>query len=267
MRSGLSRTKGGITTWSIAAFSPDEVAARKGHQLVSVVIPARDEEATVAGVVAPIVAAHLRRAGSGLVDEVLVVDDASSDRTGAAAKGAGASVLRLGRSAGKGAAMLEGARAASGDLVVFLDADVTDAAVGWVAQLVGPLLCDPVVELVKGYYDRPIDGRPTGGGRVTELTARPALRLLFPELRTVRQPLAGETAMRRATVLATGIEPGYGAELGLLIDVLRRSGPAAIAQVDLGTRTHRNRPLHELRAMATEVLAVALDRAGVPTAP
>ena len=101
---------------------------------------------------------------------------------------------------------------------------------------------------------------------MTELAARPILALLFPELDTILQPLAGETAARRATILALGIEPDYGAELGLLIDVARKSGAASIAQVDLGRRTHRNRPLAELNAMAREVLRVALERAGVPTA-
>jgi glucosyl-3-phosphoglycerate synthase len=119
---------------------------------------------------------------------------------------------------------------------------------------------------VKGYYERPLEGRPTGGGRVTELAARPALSLLFPDLAHVLQPLAGETAVRRATVLEVGIEPGYGAELGLLIDVARRNGAGSIAQVDLGRRTHRNRPLAELGPMARDVMKVALTRAGVPTA-
>jgi len=125
---------------------------------------------------------------------------------------------------------------------------------------------DDGVELVKGFYERPLDGRPTGGGRVTQLAARPILSLLFPDLADVRQPLAGETAVRRATVLELGIEPGYGAELGLLIDVARRSGATSIAQADLGRRTHRNRPIDELGQMARDVLAVALQRAGVPTA-
>ena len=162
--------------------------------------------------------------------------------------------------------MTEGARVAGGDLVVFLDADVLDTDPAWIPQLLGPLLLDDSIELVKGFYERPLDGQPTGGGRVTELAARPALSLLFPDLAEVRQPLAGETAIRRATVLELGIEPGYGAELGLLIDVARRNGADAIAQVDLGRRTHRNRPLSDLGRMSKAVLGVALQRAGVPTA-
>ena len=252
--------------WPVGSFTQEEALALKGSRLVTVVIPARDEVATVAAVVGAIRAAHAPRIGSGLVDEVLVVDDGSVDGTALAAQTAGASVRRLRRSVGKGRAMTEGALVATGDLVVFLDADVLDTDPAWIPQLVGPLLLDPMTELVKGYYERPLDGRPTGGGRVTQLAARPILSLLFPDLADVLQPLAGETAIRRTTVLELGIEPGYGAELGLLIDVARRSGASSIAQVDLGRRTHRNRPLSELTAMSRAVLDVALSRAGVPTA-
>ncbi|HUO48026.1 MAG TPA: hypothetical protein VMU09_04255, partial [Acidimicrobiales bacterium] len=111
------------------------------------------------------------------------------------------------------------------------------------------------------FYRRPLHGAPTGGGRVTELMARPVIDLLFPDLAVVRQPLAGETALRRAVVEKTGVAPGYGAELGLLVDVAREFGADAIAQVDLGERVHRNRPLLELRRHATDVLAAALARA------
>jgi glucosyl-3-phosphoglycerate synthase len=161
--------------------------------------------------------------------------------------------------------MSKGALVAGGDLVVFLDADVVDTDPTWIPQLVGPLLADEEVQLVKGFYERPLDGRPTGGGRVTELAARPVLSLLFPDLAGILQPLAGETAARRTTLLDVGIEPDYGVEIGLLIDVARRSGPRSIAQVDLGRRTHRNRPLGQLSSVARDVLRVALERAGVPT--
>jgi len=233
---------------------------------VTVVIPARDEVTTVASVVATIAGTHALTAGSGLVDEVLVVDDGSRDGTGRVARRAGARVHRIPRSVGKGRAMAEGALVATGDLVVFLDADVLDTEPSWIPQLLGPLLLDPEVHLVKPFYERPLDGQPTGGGRVTQLAARPILSLLFPELADVLQPLAGETAVRRETVLALGIEPGYGAELGLLIDVAHKHGAGSIAQVDLGRRTHRNRPLSELSAMSRAVLRVALERAGVATA-
>ncbi len=256
----------GSGLWPAQSFTAEDVLALKGTQRVTVVIPAKDEAPTVAGVVGAIRDAHAPTIGSGLVDEVLVVDDGSSDGTGRAARAAGAKVHRIRRSVGKGRAMAEGALVATGDLIVFLDADVLDTAPSWIPQLLGPILLDPRIELVKGFYVRPLEGQPTGGGRVTQLAARPILALLFPELADVLQPLAGETAARRSTILALGIEPGYGAEVGLLIDVARKSGAASIAQVDLGRRTHRNRPLEELNVMAREVLRVALERAGVPTA-
>ncbi|MGH9028414.1 MAG: glucosyl-3-phosphoglycerate synthase, partial [Acidimicrobiales bacterium] len=120
------------------------------------------------------------------------------------------------------------------------------------------------VALVKAFYERPLNGDPTGGGRVTELTARPAIDLLFPHLRGVRQPLAGESAAPREVLEKTGIARGYGAELGLLLDVGALRGTGSIAQVDLGVRVHRNRPLSELRKQATDVLRVALSRVENP---
>jgi len=252
--------------WPAGSFSTEDALALKAERLTTVVIPARDEAATVGAVVGAVHTAHGRLLGSGLVDEIVVVDDGSSDGTARAARAAGARVRRLHRSGGKGRAMAEGAKVAGGDLVVFLDADVLDTDPAWVPQLLGPLLLDESIELVKAFYERPLEGRPTGGGRVTQLAARPILSLLFPDLGGILQPLAGETAVRRTAVHELGIEPGYGAELGLLIDVARRSGASAIAQVDLGVRTHRNRPLSELGPMARDVLAVALARAGVPTA-
>lgn len=262
MRTTATTPAGGVSTHGLGTYTTEEVLAHKGAQLVSVVVPARDEAPTVRAAIAPILAAHGRRGGSGLLDELLVVDDASRDATATVARAAGATVRRIARSRGKGHAMAQGAKHASGDLVVFLDADVLDARPDWLPQLVGPLVCGEGIELVKGYYDRPIDGRPTGGGRVTELVARPVLSLLHPELHAILQPLAGETALRRSTVLELGIEPDYGAELGLLLDVAARFGPGAIAQVDLGVRTHRNRPLDQLASVARDVLRVAFAHAG-----
>jgi len=216
---------------------------------ISVCIPARNEAATVAGVVSPVVADEL-------VGEVIVVDDGSSDGTGAVAEAFGAHVVRRDGLPGKGAAMAEALRVATGDIVVFLDADVADFGLEFVTGLVEPLLVDPRLVLVKGTYRRP----GPGGGRVTELLARPLLRRLVPELAFVRQPLAGEVAVRRAALDGLVLEPGYGVEIGMLIDVARRFGPDAIAQADLGMRVHRNRPLDELAGQADEVLAAVLSR-------
>lgn len=227
---------------------------------VSVCIPARDEAATVAGVVAPVAA--LRQGPHRLVDEVVLVDDGSLDGTGDIAAALGARVLLRSGPHGKGAAMADASRATDGDIVVFLDADVTNFGADFVTGLLGPLLLDDGVVLVKGDYRRPVDGVGREGGRVTELLARPLLARLFPELAFVRQPLAGEVAIRRSALDGLVLELGYGVEVGMLIDVARRYGASAVAQVDLGERVHRNRPLGQLSGQAREVLAAVLDRAG-----
>ena len=227
---------------------------------VTVVIPALNEEATVAGVVEACLAS--------VAGEVIVIDSDSADGTARAAAGAGARVLNWRDAApgvpprpGKGEALWRGVRAAAGDVVAFVDADVTSPEPGWIDALVAPL-ADPAVHLVKASYERGIDGKPTGGGRVTELTARPLIAALFPELAHIRQPLAGEYAVRRSTALHLPFVEGYGVEAGLLVDVSRRHGPGAVAQVDLGARTHRNRPLAELAPMADVVARTLLSRAG-----
>ena len=232
----------------------------KGSRTISVVIPARNEESTVADVVAAVAEPHLGRNGGTGLDEILVVNDGSSDATGSAAAAAGAKVITRASSTGKASAMTEGVEAASGDLVVFLDADVLNTRPDYVPSLVGPLLADDDVALVKGFYERPLHDAPTGGGRVTELVARPLIDLYFPELAAIRQPLAGETAAPRSVLLELDFASGYGVEIGLLIDVATRFGVESIAQVDLGVRVHRNRPISELRPMAAEVMAAAMAR-------
>jgi len=249
-------------------FEPAALVAAKAGRRISVCIPARNEAATVGGVVSPIVAA-LTGSGGGvpLVDDVLVVDDGSSDDTSAVARDAGARVVRTGSGpaaggGGKGQAMRLALEAAEGDLVAFVDADVTNFGAHFVSGLLGPLLTDDTTTLVKGYYRRPIHGTPDGGGRVTELVAKPLIDLLFPALDGIVQPLAGETAAPRSVLEACGLADGYAVELALLIDVAAHFGAGTIAQVDLGTRAHRNRPLSELRPQATEILRMALARAG-----
>ena len=239
------------------------VAAKAGRR-VSVCLPARDEAATVGRIVATVVR-ELTEAGGGaaLVDEVLVVDDRSRDATGSVARAAGAHVVRTPPGhAGKGGAMRVGLQETDGDLVAFIDADIEGFEAHFVTGLLLPLLVHDDVALVKGFYERPLDGRPGEGGRVTELVARPVLDLLFPGLRDVRQPLAGETAAPRAVLDKVELADGYGVEIGILIDVADRFGAASVAQVDLGTRVHRNRPLRELRPQAADVLRAALERAG-----
>jgi len=241
----------------------DELASLRRGRRISVCIPARDEAATVGTIVDAIVR-ELTEEGGGapLVYDVVVADDGSTDETGELARAAGARVVtRSSGAGGKGQAMRSALEAASGDLIVFLDADVTNFGPHFVTGLLGPLLADDSLALVKGYYERPLHGAPGGGGRVTELVARPLIDLLFPHLAVVKQPLAGETAAPRSVLEKCGLADGYAVELALLIDVAARFGTEAIAQVDLGIREHRNRPLEELRPQATDVLRAALARA------
>jgi glucosyl-3-phosphoglycerate synthase len=226
---------------------------RRGHS-ITVVIPAKNEATTI-GAVIDAVTHH-----DGFVDEVIVVNDHSSDDTHSVATHHGARVLQLEGVTGKGEALRTGLVASHCELVVFLDADVLNPGVNYVARMVQPLLERPEIHLVKGYYERPLHHMPTGGGRVNELTARPILSLLYPGLGEIRQPLAGETAGRRDTLTSLTFEAAYGVEIAMLIDVTRKFGVTSLAQVDLGTRRHRNRPLEELRPMAVEVLRAALTR-------
>jgi glucosyl-3-phosphoglycerate synthase len=223
---------------------------------VAVVVPARDEAATIGPVVSAI-------ARSTFVSELLVVNDHSSDDTATIAAHHGARVLTMGRPSGKGAAMAAGLAATTSEIVVYLDADVLSPLEDFVARLVEPLLLAEEIQLVKGFYERPLHHMPTGGGRVNELAARPILSLLYPGLGEMRQPLAGETAARRGALEAIDFESGYGVEIALLIDIARKFGVASLAQIDLGVRRHRNRPLEELRPMAGDVLRAALERYGV----
>ncbi len=254
----------GPRTYHHGDFPLDDVLRAKmaGGHTVSVCIPARDEASTVGSVVRAVVAPFLASAGgNGLVDEVLVLNDGSTDDTAAQAEAAGARVVASsGTAGGKGQAMAAALEAASGDLLVFLDADVANTTPAFVSGMLGPLLTDDGVALVKGFYTRPLHGEPTGGGRVTELVARPVLELLFPELSEIRQPLAGETAAHRWVFEKVGFADGYGVEIALLIDVATYLGAGVLAQVDLGERIHRNRPLNELRPQAVDVLRAALDR-------
>jgi len=255
-----------VRTYGEEHFNLEAVLEGKGLSRVSVCLPARDEAATIGAVIESSVLPHLAPGGSGLVDELVVVDDGSTDATAEIARGAGARVVSRQPGGDKGRAMAAAFEASVGDVVVFLDADVENANADFVPRLVGPLFIYEAV-LVKGFYERPFNGQPSGGGRVTELLARPLIELLFPALVDVRQPLAGETAAHRWVFEKVGFAPGYGVEIGLLIDVVRDFGAESIAQVDLGVRVHRNRPLAELRPHADDVLRTALERAGITDLP
>jgi glucosyl-3-phosphoglycerate synthase len=254
-------------------FPMERLLAAKRGRRVSVCLPARDEEATVGSIVASV---RRELMAGGLVDEIVVVDDGSRDGTAAVARAAGARVVAAqsvlsaeapGGTGGKGEAMWKAVYEAKGDLIAFLDADVRNFGPSFVTGLLGPLLTDDDVGLVKALYDRPLEGEPGQGGRVTELVARPLISLLFPHLAAVSQPLAGECAGRREVFERVPFARGYGVELALLVDVAARFGVGAIAQVDIGTRVHRNRPLEELSPQALAILHTALARAGTAVRP
>src|SRR3954447_11137292 len=257
---------------SLAALDLDALlrAKRRGGHRVSVVLPARDEEATVGRLVADLRERWMRR--SPLIDELLVVDSDSTDATAAVARAAGAEVVATteilpahGTRPGKGEALWKSLAATTGDLVVFLDSDLLGDVAHYVPGLLGPLLADPQVDYVKGCYPRPLeaDGRiqPAGGGRVTELTARPLLNALWPELAGFVQPLGGEYAGRRSALERVPFVSSYGVEIGLLIDLLALGGLGSLAQVDLGVRRHVSQSQEALGKMAGQIVNTLLSRA------
>jgi len=264
--------------WPLARVLTDK---RRSRRRISVVIPARNEQATIGEVVSRI--RHDVVEAVPLVDELVVMDSLSVDDTARRARAAGARVYSVaevapefGVQAGKGEALWKSMFVTTGDVVVFIDADLTEWGTHFVTGLVGPLLADDHVRLVKGYYDRLTDDLPGStvaagatapapplepqGGRVTELVARPLLALHWPQLAAVVQPLAGEWAIRRELFESLSVPIGYGVEFATLLDTVSQHGLEALAQVDLGRRAHRHQSVHDLGVMATEILAVAARR-------
>jgi glucosyl-3-phosphoglycerate synthase len=237
---------------------------------VSVCLPARNEETTIGAIVTTVRRTLVEE--TAIVDEIVVMDDNSTDGTAQAAQAAGAVVVPVAEvlpdvpaGSGKGNALWLSLYVTSGDIICWLDADVSNFRPDFVTRLLEPLLLaePPQPSLVKGYYRRPLFGEPTGGGRVTELMARPLLSARFPALRHIIQPLAGEYAGRRTTLEVVPFAQGWGVELGLLLDVAATFGVESIVQRDLGVREHRNRPLGDLGPQAMEILLTGLRRAGM----
>lgn len=237
---------------------------------VSVVLPALDEEATVGDIVAAI-RRDLMAPAAPLVDELVVVDSGSTDGTAKAAAGAGARVVcrddilpRLPARPGKGEVLWRSLLATRGEIVCFVDADLRAFDSSFVSGIVGPLLTDPGVDLVKAMYDRPLETGgavvPAGGGRVTELVARPLLNLHWPRLAGFVQPLGGEYAARRSLLERLPFPVGYGVELAMLVDALELVGLDALAQVDVGVRHHRHQDGQALGRMAAAIYRTAQVR-------
>ncbi|MDQ1248529.1 MAG: Glucosyl-3-phosphoglycerate synthase [Actinomycetota bacterium] len=264
--------------WPVAQVA---AAVRDCALTVAVVLPALNEEATVGQIVATIVAELT--GPDGFVTEVVVVDSGSTDATAKVAAEAGARVVvrqdvltHIPPVPGKGESMWRGLAATTSDIVVFVDADLQSFSTDYIAGLVGPLAAKPDLQLVKAVYERPLVAGetvvPAGGGRVTELVARPLINRFWPELAAVVQPLAGEYAGRRGLLESLPFPCGYGVEIALMVDTYERFGLTAIAQVDLGVRVHRHHHEQGLGVMAAEILDTALrrvpglaDPAGNPT--
>jgi len=234
---------------------------------IALVLPAREVAATIG----PIAAHAARLRAAGLLDEVLVIDANSRDESARVAGEAGVAVLQedhlsseFGPARGKGDAMWRATRVLESEIVAFADTDTEHFGEHFLTGLLGPLICDPAVQLVKGFFQRPLRTPealvPNGGGRVTELMARPLLNLHAPELAVFDQPLAGETAARRALLERIPFSAGYGVEIAMLIDAWRLTGLDALAQVDLGVRQNRHQSLRDLSAMAYAVLVAAQTR-------
>lgn len=252
------------------SFPAERVAAER-DATVSVCLPARNEARTIG----PILRELMPLRELGVVDQVVVVDD-STDGTADVARALGAEVYEqqrlmpeLGTVLGKGDAMYRALPVLTGEVICFLDADSEQFGAHFACGLLGPLLCEEGFSFVKGFYRRPFrigaTVLPDGGGRVTELCARPLLNLFYPELASVRQPLAGEVAARRELLERLPFVTGYGVDVGLLIDAYSCVGFTGIAQVDLEVRQNDHQSLKDLRPMADAVLqavSVRLQREG-----
>lgn len=256
-------------TWHADQWRADALLSHKDGQRISVVIPARNEERTIGHIVATV--SHDLMSTVPLVDELIVVDSRSTDTTAATAAAAGATVVaqddvlpELEPMSGKGDALWKGLAASTGDIVAFVDGDLRDFSSAFVTGLLGPLLTEPCLGYVKGFYERPLaDGggvERDGGGRVTELVARPLLDFYWPELAGFVQPLAGEYAGRRDVLTRVPFVTDYGVEVGHLIDLLHARGLDALGQVNLGVRLHHHQPNHCLGRMSAQILLTVLKR-------
>ncbi|MEO5914339.1 MAG: glucosyl-3-phosphoglycerate synthase [Luteolibacter sp.] len=241
------------------------------NQRISVCIPTLNEAETIGPIVSIIrdelVARH------GLVDEILVIDSNSDDATMELARAAGATVHlsseiapETGSHLGKGENLWKGLHVSTGEIVCYIDGDISNFHAGFITGLIGPLLADPAIAYVKAFYERPLaygdESHSTGGGRVSEILIRPLISLFYPELGGILQPLSGEYAARRSTLETLAFPTGYGVEIAHLIDLARDGKIERIAQTDLVKRVHRNRDDDELGSMAFALLKVVLRRLG-----
>ncbi|HEX8991151.1 MAG TPA: glucosyl-3-phosphoglycerate synthase [Anaerolineales bacterium] len=244
-------------------------AKRAQNLKVSLALPALNEEATVGNVIRTIKEALMTR--TPLLDEIVLVDSDSTDQTREIAESLDIPVHihqqllpQLGTRTGKGEALWKSLYVTCGDIVVWIDTDIANIHPRFVYGLLGPLILHPEIQFVKGFYRRPlkVDNKlqAGGGGRVTELTARPLLNLFFPELSGIIQPLSGEYGGRRRALEQMPFSSGYGVEIGLVIDVFEKYGLSSVAQVDLQERIHHNQPLESLSKMSFAIIQTAVRR-------
>jgi glucosyl-3-phosphoglycerate synthase len=236
---------------------------------ISLALPALNEEQTVGKVVRMMKRELMEKIP--LLDEIVLLDSNSTDRTREIAEQEGVPVYihqqlleRLGARTGKGEALWKSLLVTRGDIIVWIDTDIVNIDPRFVYGIIGPLLLNRQVRFVKGFYRRPLKVgekmQVSGGGRVTELTARPLLNLFYPELSGVVQPLSGEYAGRREALEQAVFFSGYGVETGLLIDVYERYGLNAIAQVDLLERVHHNQHLEALSKMSFAIIQTIIRK-------
>jgi glucosyl-3-phosphoglycerate synthase len=254
-----------VRTFEVDGVTADHIVHAKAGRTVSLCIPCRNEATTIGSLVRVVRTELMTR--TSVVDELIVLDDRSVDATAQVASQAGARVVSIedvhrlhGTGHGKGNALWATLLVSDGDVVVWCDGDITSFHPDWILKLVSPLLKDDSVALIKALYHRPT--HQGGGGRTTELVARPLLSRYYPSLTGLAQPLSGEFAARRSAVEQIRFVEGWGVEIAMLIDISARFGPESIGQVDLGSRLHRHRDLTSLSIQAAEVMATLLDRAG-----
>jgi glucosyl-3-phosphoglycerate synthase len=240
-----------------------------GANRISVCIPTLNEAETIGEIVGSTIEKLMDQVP--LVDEILVIDSGSKDGTREIAAAAGAKVYlsseiapHHGTHLGKGENLWKALHAATGDLICYIDGDISNFHPGFITGLIGPLLTNPALDYVKAYYERPLDRGDstlaTGGGRVSEILIRPLLSLFYPELASILQPLSGEYAGRRSVLESLSFPVGYGVEIAHLIDLTQAGKLANVAQTDLVKRVHRNRDDDELGTMAFAILRVVMRR-------
>jgi glucosyl-3-phosphoglycerate synthase len=261
----------GHRSYDYRQFSDLEALGRRKGELgltVSAVLPCRNVADTVGGIIDEI---HAVNEQAPLIDQILAVNADSADGTAEVAASRGAEVYSENEllshyegTHGKGDAMWRSLSVARGDLIMFMDADTKDFKAQLVYGVLGPILYLPEVRFVKAAYRRPFKGHESvevdGGGRVTELTAKPLFNLFYPELSGFVQPLAGEFVADKALFCSIPFLTGYAVETGIMIDVLKRVGLGAMAQVDLGTRQNRHQPLRDLSRMSYSVVRAVARR-------